>query len=259
MLPYINILGLQVPMYGICLASGFIICTLIALYRTVKRKKSVYGLVVIAALVLGLAIIGGTLLYTLVTYSLSDIWAMITAGNRDGLFGGIVFYGGLAGGLAGGFLGARISGCDISDYIDIIVPVIPLGQAIGRTGCFLSGCCYGIPSDSPIAVIFTDPAGGAPRGIPLLPVQLFEAGIDIIIFIVLMIVSHNTASKYLTAFLYCVLYGISRFVLEFFRYDSIRGFAGGLSTSQWISLFMISAAVVSLILYRQFISRRSSC
>ena len=172
---------------------------------------------------------------------------------------GIVFYGALAGGVAGALTGSRIAKDDIRDYLDIIVPVIPLGHAIGRIGCFCAGCCYGIPSDCAIAVTYTDPAGGAPTGISLLPVQLIESCVNLVIFIILMAVSRRTVSRYLTTFLYCILYGTARFILEFYRYDSIRGSAGGLSTSQWISLVMIAAGACCLAVYLVRHRRKNSC
>ena len=66
---------------------------------------------------------------------------------------------------------------------------------------------------------------------------------------ILMFISGKTRSKYLTAFLYCIIYGTARFILEFFRYDSIRGSLGGLSTSQWISLGLITGALIGGAVY----------
>ena len=143
------------------------------------------------------------------------------------------------------------------DYLDIVVPVIPLGHAIGRIGCLCAGCCYGRPTDSAIGVVYTQPVGGAPTGVPLLPVPLFESAANLVIFGILMLISHKSKSRYLTTFLYCILYGITRFVLEFFRYDSIRGVTGGLSTSQWISLGLIAGALIAAVCYRIYKRRES--
>ena len=208
------------------------------------------NLLIIAAMVLLFSLLGGMLLYDLITYSPEQIMAFIREGELNMIIGaGIVFYGALAGGVIGALIGSVIAKDDIRDYLDIVVPVIPLGHAIGRIGCFFAGCCYGIPSECAIAVTYTDPVGGAPVGVSLLPVQLFEACADLAIFAVLITVSHKTVSKYLTTILYCVLYGTARFILEFYRFDSIRGIAGGLSTSQWISLFMTAAGIICLIIY----------
>ena len=237
-------------MYGLMLALGFLLCGVIAWIRTRRRGLQGENLIIIAAMLFLFAMMGGILFYILVTYSPAAILEMIRKGRWDELFGGIVFYGALIGGVIGAFVGSKIARDDIRNYLDIVVPVIPLGHAIGRVGCLCAGCCYGAPTDSPIGVVYTHPIGGAPTGVALLPVQLFESAANLVIFAVLMTVSHKTKSKYLTTVLYCIFYGITRFILEFFRYDSIRGAAGGLSTSQWVSLGMIAGAIAASVIYR---------
>lgn len=112
------------------------------------------------------------------------------------------------------------------------------------TGTFLAGCCYGRPTQSFLGVAFSHPAGGAPAGVKLLPVQLFEAGADVLLFALLLPLTRRARSRYDGLAWYCLLYGAARFVLEFFRYDAIRGSALFLSTSQWISLGLWALAGV---------------
>ena len=271
MLPFINIFGLNIPMYGLMLAVGLIGGSCIAYMRA--RRVGLIGenLIIILACALGCAILGGGLLYVLVTYTPSEIIELIKAGKWNAL-AGIVFYGALIGGTLGALLGSAIAGDDIRNYLDVVVPVIPLGHAFGRIGCFCAGCCYGRPTDSAIGVVYTQAIGGAPLGVRLLPVQLFEASADVILFIILMAVSARLRSgnmmtnradsvvndgrraavagiksRYLTTCLYCMLYGVARFILEFYRYDSIRGMAAGLSTSQWISIVFAAGGTVGLV------------
>lgn len=247
MLPFINVFGLNIPMYGLMMAVGFIGGGGIAYIRA--RRVGLIGenLIIILACALGCAILGGGLLYVLVTYTPTEIIALIKEGNWNAMTG-IVFYGALIGGTLGALLGSVIARDDIRNYLDVVVPIIPMGHAFGRIGCFCAGCCYGRPTDSAIGVIYTQAVGGAPPGVRLLPVQLFEAGGDIIIFLILISVSDKTKSRYLTTCLYCILYGIVRFILEFYRYDSIRGMAAGLSTSQWISIVLATGGVVGLVM-----------
>lgn len=247
MLPFINVFGLNIPMYGLMMAVGFIGGGGIAYIRA--RRVGLIGenLIIILACALGCAILGGGLLYVLVTYTPTEIIELIKEGNWNAMTG-IVFYGALIGGTLGALLGSVIARDDIRNYLDVVVPIIPLGHAFGRIGCFCAGCCYGRPTDSAIGVIYTQAVGGAPPGVRLLPVQLFEAGGDIIIFLILISVSAKTKSRYLTTCLYCIMYGIVRFILEFYRYDSIRGMAAGLSTSQWISIVLATGGVVGLVM-----------
>ena len=256
MCPYIHLAGIHIPMYGLMIATGFLVCSVISWFRARKRGLQGENLIIIAAMVLLGAMIGGMLLYILITYSLPEILERIREGRWSELISGIVFYGALIGGVIGAFVGSKIAHDDLRSYLDVVVPVLPLGHAIGRVGCLCAGCCFGVPTESTIGVIYTEPIGGAPTGIPLLPIQLFESAANLMIFAVLMTVSHKTASRYLTTFLYCISYGVVRFILEYFRYDSIRGSAGGLSTSQWISLVLICGALISLVFYRIWKNRQ---
>lgn len=69
---------------------------------------------------------------------------------------------------------------------DLCGPSIALGQAIGRVGCFMAGDDYTAPTQLPWAVRFTDPdaasIGGAPLGVPLHPVQLYESIVCLALF-----------------------------------------------------------------------------
>lgn len=200
MLPYFHIFGLTLPAYGVMLVLGFLAAAFFGAWR-VKR-------------------------------------AGLCAGEFRQLFGGIVFYGALLAGLLGGLLGSRLAKADLRDYINPVAPALPLGHAIGRVGCFLTGCCYGRPTESCLGVAFSHPVGGAPVGVKLLPVQLFESAADLVIFALLLLLLKKRRSRYDGLAWYCVLYGLARFVLEFFRYDSIRGAILFLSTSQWLSLVL---------------------
>ena len=58
---------------------------------------------------------------------------------------------------------------------------MPLVHAVGRVGCFCAGCCYGRAAPPPWGIAFTHAIAG-PNGVPLLPVQLWEAGAELVIF-----------------------------------------------------------------------------
>lgn len=162
--------------------------------------------------------------------------------------GGLVFYGGLLGAIAGAFLTARCLKRDIREYYPALVPGIAIMAGFGRIGCFLTGCCYGAHTSSHLSVVY--PEGGiAPAGVPLVPVQLYEAVFDFILVIVLIVLSAKIAGirPHLLS-VYCVSYAVFRFILEFWRADDIRGLWGPFSTSQWISLLLIVSIAVKEVL-----------
>ena len=158
-----------------------------------------------------------------------------------------MFYGGLAGALSGKYAYCKIYQLDFGTAMKLIVPVLPLGHAFMRMGCFLAGCCYGI--EHPWGITFTA-ALGAPSGVPLLPVQLYETVLNLVIFAVLWTYTKTERSPLLTGALYALMYSTARFFLEFLRGDTIRGIFWGLPTSQFISIIVFAAAAGFLANYK---------
>jgi phosphatidylglycerol:prolipoprotein diacylglycerol transferase len=145
---------------------------------------------------------------------------------------------------------------------DLCGPAIALGQSIGRLGCFMAGDDYGRPTHLPWAVIFTDAdaarIGGAPLGIPLHPVQLYESIVCAVLFAVLLRLTRRKRFDGEVILSYSLLYAIARFMLEFFRGDADRGFVFGgmLSTSQSIALVLGPLAFALWLVRRQSADRR---
>lgn len=122
-------------------------------------------------------------------------------------------------------------------FADVAVG-IPLGHCLGRIGCFLGGCCFGAPTSGPLGVVF--PEGSAPYKfyggpVAIHPTQLYEAAALLVIFAILFLFGKKHAFP-----LYCMLYGVTRFVIECFRADD-RGAIFGLplSPAQIISIALI--------------------
>src|SRR5438128_8645082 len=160
------------------------------------------------------------------------------------------FYGGFIGGLvAAAIFFGRHPPVPFWRAADVCAPAIALGQAIGRIGCFMAGDDYGRPAHVPWAVTFTDPRaaqiGGAPLGVPLHPVQLYEAAVCAALFVVLLQLTRRKQFDGEVILSYTLLYAVARFVLEFFRGDADRGFIFGglLSTSQFIAVLLAPVAI----------------
>ena len=164
-----------------------------------------------------------------------------------------------AGDFYGGFLGALVAsalffrrhpGLPFWRAADACAPAIALGQAIGRIGCFMAGDDYGRVTSVPWAVTFTDPdaarIGGAPLGVPLHPVQLYESVVCAVLFVALVRLIRRKHFDGEVILAYTLAYAIARFVIEFFRGDADRGFlfGGSLSTSQFIAAILGPAAIV---------------
>jgi len=162
---------------------------------------------------------------------------------------GWVVYGGILGGIFGAWLWCRYKKLDFMGYVNLLFPEVALAQAFGRIGCFFAGCCYGKVTDSKFSLVF--PAGSeAPAGVRLIPTQLISSFGDFVLFYILYTIYKDSSRRNETAAWYLILYSAGRFVVEFFRGDTIRGFIGVLSTSQFISIFTAAAGVILLLMSR---------
>lgn len=251
MYPFLHIFNISIPTYGLCMLAGVFLVAFLAYLKGKPLKIPVENIILIMACVFGGALIAGWLFYLVVTYSLSGIFDMISKGDFSFMKnGGIVFYGGLIGGLAGGIAGKKIIKTDLKTLELLFVPYVPLGHAIGRVGCFLAGCCYGMEYSGPLAVYYPHSLAGVSPDVGYFPVQLLEAFLDVLIFAVLWRYCKKERKKFDIISVYLALYSVMRFGTECLRGDAIRGVYFGLSTSQWISIGIIIVCVVRFVLLK---------
>ena len=259
MYPYLHIFGRELPVYSLCIITGVFAAWLIARRRSRKRDLSTDHLLIITAVTVGMAVAGAKILYLLVSVPPSVFWDQIKAGDFTLINGGgLVFYGGLIGGIAGAFLGAKIAGARLLDYESAIVPCIPLGHAFGRIGCFMAGCCYGIPYDGPFSVRYPNSAAGLSPEVSVFPVQLLEALINTAVFLFLIFYAGKPRKSLDLIVLYLLIYGTERFFLEYLRGDMVRGHFAQLSTSQWISAGIVLLCGIYLCVFRKRAKRINS-
>ncbi|MGN0471653.1 MAG: prolipoprotein diacylglyceryl transferase [Lachnospiraceae bacterium] len=261
MYPYIHIVGnFNIPTYGTLFLIGFIIAIFIGRHigpsMGIGKDDAFYGMLYCAIGIL----IGSKVMYfvsklpnVITNFSAVIKWAKTDFGGLMGyLFGGLVFYGGLIGAIIGIYRYCYHFRVSFKAFVNVYAPLIPLIHAFGRVGCFLAGCCYGMeyhgfgavqfPSPDKFPMFDTDPVLSS---VPRLPVQLIEAGLNIIAFIILWTLTKKRRNKPMqTMGFYLVYYTVARFVLEFFRGDIERGYFGAITTSQWISLLLLPIAVI---------------
>lgn len=263
MLPFITIAGVTLPTYGILAVSGALLGLGVALLQCPRRKLSredcaylyVFG-------ALG-ALLGAKILYLLTAVpQLTEDLAKIGEGSMTGsafaekyLFSGMVFYGGLGGALLGSTGCARYFGLRLRDYFSVLLPALSLIHGIGRIGCFCIGCCYGVPAEW--GVTYTR-SPIAPNGVPLVPVQLIEAGSVLLLGAFLLVLAWKEVSWSGLLGCYLALYGPLRFFLEFWRGDLYRGMGWGLSTSQWMSIPVLLTGLALLLHWRKTGKKRTA-
>lgn len=228
--------SLEVHWYGVMIAVGFF-----AGVWTANRRARNVGLdpELITNLLFWLllsGVVGARALYV-VTY-----WREEFAGRPfSKIFterAGLVFHGGLIAAMFVGIWYLRVKKLPLWKTADVLAPSIALGHVFGRVGCFMTGCCYGAPSDLPWAVRFPD--GHSRTSESLHPVQLYESFGNLLIASLLMWLHPRKkfGGQVFAAYLIC--YGLLRGVIEIFRADNQVRFLGGkISTAQIISLALI--------------------
>jgi len=181
--------------------------------------------------------------------------------------GGMVWYGGFLGGLIAVSWEVKRSGLRWAQMADLIAPVLAIGYAVGRMGCFFVGDDYGRPTDAWFGVKF--PQGAPPTRasvmenhfgieidpyfverfgevIPVHPTQLYEVAISLMIFGFLWrIRKHNYAEGWIW-WIWFVLAGAERFLVEFVRLKDDR-FLGIFTVAQLISLLLIVIGIWGIV------------
>jgi phosphatidylglycerol:prolipoprotein diacylglycerol transferase len=238
--------------YGVLLAVSYLVGLKLAIVRARTWKLNADRVLDLGIYIIIAALVGAKLLLLVTDFaqfrqSPADLLSLARSGG--------VFYGGLIGAVGVAFWYIHRHGMPFWTTCDAFAPGVALGHVTGRLGCFAAGCCYGKPTSVPWAVVFTNPLAqansGTPLGIPLHPTQLYEAGAELLILIVLL-TTERRGNRFpgRTFWLYMILYAISRFIIEIFRNDP-RGSVFGVSTSQFISLILAPLAIAMLIWLRR--------
>ena len=234
--------------YGVLLAAAY----LLGLWLAVKRAKAagvdptrIMDLliwVIISALV-----VAKVLLFVVDFEHFTSSWQEFMTLLRSGG----VFYGGLIAAIVVCIWQLRKHRLPLWSSGDLFAPGIALGYMVGRLGCLLAGCCYGKPTDVAWAITFTDPAAnfnvGTPLNVALHPTQVYESLAGLVIFAALLILERRPGHfPGRTFWSFALLYGVLRFIIEFYRGDD-RGFLfNTLSTSQFISVILVPLSLFML-------------
>lgn len=188
-------------------------------------------------------ILGSKVYYLIENYKsvIADPMGMIFSGA------GLVFLGGLMGGMLAVTILLRKRGESWLEFADLVAPLLIMGYAIGRIGCFLVGDDYGIPTSLPWGLTF--PEGMPITLIPVHPTQIYETILGFVIFAILWSIRDKASPVGTVFYMYLILAGLERFFIEFIRTNNEYVF--GLTGAQLISIIMISIGTYFLVKTRQ--------
>lgn len=248
--------------FGIAVLLAFVIAQIISQRELARRGHVAESQAIpdlIFASVLGM-LLGGKLYYILViTHDWRDFFTRA----------GFVFWGGLMGGVLLCWLYIRRKRLSFARFSDVAGPAIAAAYSVGRTGCWAVGDDYGRPWTSRFAVAFPEgappstagvmqqmfgtpiPPGATPDTVlSVHPTQLYETGMAFLMFLVIWrFRDHKHAEGWLFG-MYCVLAGLERFIVEFFRAKDDR-FFGPLTAAQVIGLTIAAIGIAVMVVRRE--------
>jgi len=230
--------------YGVMAALGFLAGILVSLHFAKKEGFSAETILDLAVYVIIGSIIGARLLYVLGQWHL----------YKDNLLeifmlqhGGLVVLGGVIAAILVVFWFAKKKKISFLKLFDICTPATLLGLTIGRIGCFLNGCCFGVPTDCACGVNFP-PRSLAHSYFPhehLWPTQLFSSAGLLIAFLIIFVFYQRKKFDGQVFFIGLIFYSIYRFTVEFYRFSPMHWL--GLTPSQWVVILLSIIGVWGLI------------
>jgi phosphatidylglycerol:prolipoprotein diacylglycerol transferase len=244
-----------VKSYGLLLDISFILGILLCVRRGRRHGIPTNTMWNFCFGVLVSSLIGVRLVYVITHWDQFDPWYRIFY-LWDG---GLTLYGGIVLATLTVWVMCRRHGLSFLSMADVMAPAVMLGIGISRIGCFLSGCCYGLPTDLPWGVSF--PAGCAAASqfgpVPLHPTQLYSSAAGLLVFALLLLAERLPSPTGATFGRFLCGYGLMRFALEFLRFrEPHLVIYGALSDNQLLSaLIVVVGAILLIVIHRQQGSR----
>ncbi len=236
---------LQATGFGLAMLLAFVIGQIILTKELERRGEdpTPVGDMVFAAVIGGL--LGAKIYYAILMHDVASLMSRA----------GFVFWGGLIGGIIAVIAVVLKKKLGVARMSDAVALTLPAAYSVGRTGCWAVGDDYGRPFNGAWAVMFpegappstvgnmstmfgvTFPPGMSPSEVVAVhPTQIYEVLMGFFMFLIVWrFRDHKHAVGWLFG-LYCLLAGIERFIVEFFRAKDDRFFAFGLTTAQMIAI-----------------------
>jgi len=231
--------GLTIYSYPFFFSLGVIFAAIYGLWRFQVELKLTFIQILLFINTIIVSGFLGAYLFGIVKFHLS--------GSDSENPNGLILYGAIITVIPVIFILVRIYKASFAKVLDIMAIAFPILFVFVRTGCFLAGCCYGIPTNSVLGVIFTDPGCPAePKDVPIHPTQLYSILLFLLIIGLLWYTKRRQKFEGQLFLLFLPVYAVGRGIIEIFRGDGRRGviIEGILSYSQLISILIFIAAIV---------------
>lgn len=226
-----RIFGIEIMWYGVLISLGVLLGVFFALRECKRIGFKEDNLLDFLLIAIPAAIVGARTYYVIFSW---DYYSQNPSEIINIRSGGLAIHGALIAGIIVGILFCKKRKIKVLELLDIVIPSVALGQAIGRWGNFINQEAHGGPTDLPWGIVV--------NGQKVHPTFLYESIIDFCIFIFLMWFRKNkkiTDGQVLT--LYFIFYSAGRFFVEGLRTDSLMFI--GLRVAQLVSLGSILAGI----------------
>ncbi len=234
---------LNVRWYGILVALAIAVIVLWML-REVKRGANLSLETVLTAALVGIpsGIIISRLLHIVDRWDYygQDLGQIIGTS-------GLTIYGAVLGAALAVWIYSKFGNFQFGYFTDLIAPGIILAQVVGRVGCTINGCCYGIPTSLPWGFVYTHPDSFGPLGIAVHPTQVYEIIVCLLIFGALLKLKGRLKPAGSIFLVYLSLYSLWRVGIGFLREGT--PFLFGLHQAQVLAIIVL-AVTISLLAYR---------
>lgn len=244
-----ELFGFQIYWYGILAAVAFVLAFGTASRRAPRAGIEGEEIFNLAPWIILGAVIGARVLYVI------SYWDKEFAGQPwyhvFNMRSGLVYYGGLIGASLGTIIYCARRKLALWRIADIFSPSVALGHAIGRIGCFMTGCCYGRECSLPWAVHF--PKEHWTHGVGVHPTQLYESSLNFAFYVFLAWLFRRRKFDGQVFAIYLIGYSIIRAFTESFRGDYTEFYFNGLLTpGQLVSIFIFFAGIALLLVLRRW-------
>jgi phosphatidylglycerol:prolipoprotein diacylglycerol transferase len=229
---------LSVRWYGIMVALAVLTLVIWAILSVKRGANLKYDTVITAAIVgIPSGIIFSRFLHIV------DFWDYFMEHPGEIIGGqGLTIYGAVLGAALGIWIYSLFSKKFSFGYMaDMLAPGIILAQAIGRVGCTINGCCYGVATDIFCAVIYQHPESLGPKGIAVHPTQIYEIIYNLIVFGILVFFRGKFRPDGSLFLIYLTFYAAWRLGIDFIRDGT--DFLFGLHEAQIISIIVLIVTI----------------
>ena len=239
--------GYNIAWYGVIISFGMLLGIVLASYRA-KRKGYKTDLILDFILIaFPVAIICARLYYVVFEWEAYADNPLKIFAIREG---GLAIYGGVIGGMIAAIIFSKINKFPLLKLVDLAIPSLVLGQAIGRWGNFMNQEAYGELIMNPKLQFF-------PYGVYIDAISewhqatfFYESMWNLLLFVLLLIIAWKTKKDGIMLATYFIGYGIGRFIIEGFRTDSLY-FFGNIRVSQMLSLLLVICGIILLTLIQK--------